>query len=189
MQIKNRQQFLVIVAAVAVGLYLGDSFVLTPLTNSWKAGQEKIAQLKKDIDQGNMLITRGDSIRDTWDRMKTNTLNSANISLAESDFLKAFDRWAKGSGLNIAANHPQWKQPEDDYSTLECRVEASGSMGALANFLNRVEADHAIHNGEKEHISARIESIEISAKDNSGEQLSLVLQVSGLLLPENPPTP
>ena len=60
--------------------------------------------------------------------------------------------------------------------TLECRIDALGSMPALTRFLYEVE---------KDPLALKVESMDITARDNDGQQLSLALQISGLLL--NPP--
>ena len=51
-------------------------------------------------------------------------------------------------------------------------------MSALTRFLYEVE---------KDPLALRVESVEITSRDNDGQQLSLALQVSGLLL--NPQQP
>ena len=62
--------------------------------------------------------------------------------------------------------------------TLECRADASGSLSALTRFLYEIE---------KDPLALRIDSLEITARDNTGQQLSLNLQVSGLLLTTTSP--
>jgi hypothetical protein len=62
--------------------------------------------------------------------------------------------------------------------TLECRVDGFGNLSALTRFLYDVE---------KDPMALKVEAVEIAARDNDGQQLSLALQVSGLLL--NPQQP
>jgi len=57
--------------------------------------------------------------------------------------------------------------------TLNCRVEASGSLGTLSQFLYRIEKGPA---------ALKLDSVELSAHDNTGQQLTLGLQISGLAL-------
>ena len=69
---------------------------------------------------------------------------------------------------------PQWKRgATDDYSLLECRVDASGSLAALARFVYEVE---------KSPMALKVEALELSSRDNDGQQLALGLLVSGLRL-------
>jgi hypothetical protein len=59
MQIKNRQQLFIIVAGVVFGLLIGDALVFRRLRNSWKARATKIADLRKQVDDGEKLVEAG----------------------------------------------------------------------------------------------------------------------------------
>jgi hypothetical protein len=170
--IKNRQQLLLIVAGAAVVLLLSDRFIFTPLTTTWKEHTTRIAQLKRSISQGEVLTDRAARIREQWDNMRTNTL-PLNLSAAESAVLKGFDRWSEQSRISISSIRPQWKRSGDDYMVLECRADGFGSIDAISRFLYELE---------KDSLPLRVESVEITARDNNGQQLALALQLSGLLL-------
>jgi hypothetical protein len=177
MNISNRQQLLGIVAIAAVALFAGDKLVFSPLVKSWKARAAQIAELKKSVSQGTMLRDREKSIRSRWDLMRTNAL-SGNLFLAEDQVLKAFDRWSRASGVGISSIHPQpqGKRNANDFVTLECRADAFGNLATLTRFLYEVE---------KDPLAVKVDLLEITTRDNDGRQLTLGLQVSGLLL--NPP--
>src|SRR2546425_581188 len=98
MNIKNRQHVLAVVAIVAVALLAGDKFVIAPLTQSWKARTDRIAELRKSVSQGAQLIARDQLIRSRWEHMKTNMLPS-NPSVAENEVLRAFERWSQDSRI------------------------------------------------------------------------------------------
>lgn len=172
MRIDNRQRFLAILAGVGVGLLVADKMILTPLINGWKDRADRIVELRKSISKGALVLQREDRIRERWDSMRTNTLPD-NISQAENEVLRAFERWSEDSHISVSSIKPQWKRAGDDYMTLECRADAFGSIQAVSRFL---------YNVEKDPLALKVESVEISSRDDSGRQLSLALQVSGLLL-------
>ena len=172
MNINNRQQFLTVLAIAVIVIWAGDKLVLSPLTASWKARAGRIRELTKQVNQGSVLLLREQSIRGRWDSMRTNTLPS-ETSIAENELLKAFERWSQDSRISITSIKPQWKRDADDYMTLECRADAFGSMATLTRFLYEVE---------KDPLALKVEVVEISSRDNDGQQLTLGLQVSGLLL-------
>jgi hypothetical protein len=177
MIISNRQKLLSIFAITAIAIWVGDKMLLTPLTNLWKARDVRIAELNKSINQGNLVLGRSQSIHSRWDQMRTNTLPS-ETSVAENEVLRAFERWSQDSRISITSIRPQWKRTADDYMTLECRADAAGDIQALTRFLYDVEQDP---------MAFKVEIVEITSHDNNGRQLSLALQVSGLLL--NPQEP
>jgi len=176
MQINNRQQMLAIVAAAGVALLVADRLVITPLKDAWKARTAQIVELRKAVTQGAQLRERERHIRSRWDSMNTNTLPD-NVSAAENEMLRAFERWSQESRISIASIKPQRKPADEDYMTVECRADAFGSLQAITRFLYEIE---------KDPLALKIESVEINARDNNGQQLSLGLQVSGLRLNPKP---
>ncbi len=178
MKIKNRQQLLAIAAGVVIGLFVADKIIIGPLMSSWRARNIQIADLRKKVQDGQALINREMPLRDRWREMRTNTLPS-NPSLAEQQVLKTVDRCASDSRAGITAINNQWKHDTDDYMTLECRVEAAGDLPTLAHFL---------YDLEKDPTGLKLQSVEIGARDNNGQQMTLGLQISGLVLTpqENP---
>jgi hypothetical protein len=170
-QIKNRQQLLLIVAGVIIGLYLADRLVLTPLTKVWKARSERITQLRKQVGEAEQILKRESSIRERWKQMEKGVL-PVNNSVAEEQVLKAFETWSQASRVSILGITPQWRKDSDDYRTLECRVDASGDLGTLSRFLYEIERDP---------LGLRLQSVELSARDTRGQQLALGLQLSGVV--------
>jgi hypothetical protein len=175
MQIKNRQQLLIIVAVSAIALFGGDKLILTPLTEAWKARAAKIATLTKQRDSNKLYLTRALGLRNHWRDLSARTLTN-ETSAAEQQVFQAIDNWAQNTGVTINAITPQWKHDSDDYMTYECRIDAAGDIDRLSRFLYRVE---------RERLALRLESVELAARDKAGRQLSLGLQLSALVL--NPP--
>jgi Tfp pilus assembly protein PilN len=172
MKTENRQKFLLIAAIAVVSLLVADKIIVGPLVSGWKERTVRIVELKRSIAQGKQILQREDTIRNRWDNMRTNTLPD-DVSLAENQVLRAFDNWSRDSRISISGIKPQWKRTSDDYMTLECRADASGNIEALTRFL---------YNLEKDQLALKVEAVEISSRDNDGQQLTLALQVSGLLL-------
>jgi Tfp pilus assembly protein PilO len=56
---------------------------------------------------------------------------------------------------------------------LECRVDATGAYTSLGRFLFEVE---------KSPLALRLESIDLSSRDETGQKISLSLVVTGLRL-------
>ncbi|MBL9136281.1 MAG: hypothetical protein JNK85_10450 [Verrucomicrobiales bacterium] len=169
---QDRQRKLGWLAAAALGILIGDQLILGPLIKGWKSRTDTIARLSKQVTQGQILLDRETGIRQRWDQIRTNTL-SRQISVAEGQLLKAFDRWSQESGVGVGSVRPQWKRLDDDHTTLECRVDAFGSLANLTRFLYLIETDP---------LAVKIEAIEIGTRDNEAQQLTLGLQISGLML-------
>lgn len=172
MRIQNRQQFLIVLTAIAFALLIGNSLIYEPLVKLWKARQAKVVELRQQVANGKLLLRRESSIRSRWAQIRTNALPN-DASLAEEQVLKAIDNWARQSGAAISSVTPQWQNDEDDYSTLDCRLEASGDLQTLSRFLYEIENDP---------MTLQLQSIELTARDDKGQELSLGLEISGLAL-------
>jgi Tfp pilus assembly protein PilO len=172
MNIKNRQQFLIILTLSVLALYVGDLLVFEPMVKWWRAREAQITDLRQQVTQGKALIRRESVIRDEWQHMRANALPN-DSSQAEQQLLHSFDNWAGDSDVTVNSITPQWQNDQDDYSTLECRVEASGDLGTLSRFLYEIENDP---------LALQLESVELTAADDKGRQLNLGLQIGGLAL-------
>ncbi len=170
--IDGRQQRLLIIAIVAVGLLGGERLVLNPLKAAWQGREARLTELKRSVARGTSLLSRDRNIRGEWGQMRTNAL-TGQTSAAQNQMIKAFNRWARESGVTLGSIRPQWKQLADDSLALECRADATGNLGALTRFLYEAETDP---------LAVRVESLEMTTRDPEGQQLTLGLQVSGLLL-------
>ena len=172
MRIDHRQKVLAIAAAICVGALAGDHLVYAPLTRVWRDRADRIAELRTDLDRSVSLLGRETSIRDRWARLQKMSL-PGDASAAESKVLSAVERWTKSSGIGFSAIKPQWKQNGDDYKTLECRVDATGNIESLTRFLDELERDP---------LAVRVEDLELSARDEYGQQISLGVRFSALVL-------
>lgn len=168
----RRQSMLAVGAIAVVGLFAADKLVLSPLGETWTQRSDEIASLRKFISNGELLIQREQETQRRWNEMRKNTLPT-NVSHAEQELLKSLYKWSDEAGVGISLN-PQWKRgASEDYSTLECRVDAAGSLSALTKFIHEVELSP---------IALRVESLELTSRDNEGNQIALTLIVSGLRL-------
>lgn len=170
---KNRQHVLIAITLVVVGLFLGEKILFTPMWNAWKNRSARITELKKKVHAGEMLLTREDSLVSRWSEMKTNALPATSAAAAESQLLRAFDRWSQASGVSVSSLRPQWKRAGDDYMTLECRVDIGGNLSDVTRFLYEVEHDP---------LGVKVDSADLATRDTDGAQINLGLQVSGLQL-------
>jgi hypothetical protein len=132
-----------------------------------------LAQLRKSIDQGKMLLDREKLTRERWNQIRKSTL-PVNASQAEKEMLNAFEKWSADSQVSISSIRPQWKKgATDDYSLLECRVDAAGSLPVVAKFLYHIESSP---------MAVKMETVELTTRDNNGEQIALGLLVSAVRL-------
>lgn len=173
MQIKNRQQFLTILTLTAVGLLALDRIVRPPLAKIWDERSTRIAKLQRDVKEGKALLQRKNWLRGHWEDIQKSTLPN-DPTEAEQDLWSGLNNWVGYSGVTLQNVAPNLKQSSDpSYKTLECRIDASGSLDRLTSFLYAMETDK---------MALRVQSIEMTSKDANGTTIGMGVQVSGLVL-------
>lgn len=168
----RREKLLAITAAAVIGLLAVDRMAIRPLTQLWKDRATRIEELNTSINKGELLTARADDIRRRWAEMQSGTLPD-NRPDAENLILKALSEWNKFSRITFTAIKPQWKNVDEDHSILECRAAVTGDMEAITRFIYALEDDE---------LPLRVENMQLSAQDKNGQELSLDIVFSGLLL-------
>ena len=178
MQIKDRQKFLKILAVAALALLVIDKIITPPLAKYWHDRNQRITDLRNQVKDGEDLKRYKARIRAKWAEIQAASLTN-NTTLAEQQLFRGIDHWSQSSGVTVSSITPQWKQSSDTtykYKTIECRVDATGSIDRLARFLYELENDP---------MALKLESVELTASDNTGQQLAMGVQISGLILTPN----
>jgi hypothetical protein len=169
----DRQRILMIGAGAAVALLILDSILFTPLTKMWQTHSAEISRLQKNVAEGRSLIARAGQLDRVWADMQTNALPK-DAAQGEQEVISAFDRWGRANNIELSSIRPQWKRGATDrYSLLECRVDATGTIPTLSRFIYELE---------RSPLALRVDSVELSSRDDGGQRLTLGLIVSGLRL-------
>jgi hypothetical protein len=173
LNLPNRQRLLVFGAGAMVALYVLDVVMIEPLIKTFQTHSVEIAKLTKDVARGRTAMARANDTQKRWDDMKTNALPK-DPAQAEQDVISSFDRWGRANNIELSSIRPQWKRGSNDrYSLLECRVDATGTISTLSRFI--YELEHS-------PLALRVDSVEVSSRDDYGQKLTLGLIVSGLRL-------
>ena len=176
MKIDNRQKLLTIAAFCAVVVLAGERLAYTPLKKLWTERANRIADLRQRLTQGELRLEGEKSARTQWAGWRKQSLPEDH-SLAENQVLKAVDRWVRASAISFTSIKPMWRQSAEDYTTLECHATAMGDMQAVTRFLYELEQDP---------LPLRVEDLEVTSRDPQGQQLSLGIRFTALLLAGEP---
>jgi hypothetical protein len=178
METKNREKLLLIGAGVVIALWLLDTVVISPLIDSWHSRSQEIAGLKEKIANGWSLSRRGEMIGARWDEMRANALAN-DVPVAERQLFTAFDHWVKVGDVAQGSFHPQPQEGDSNFTTIDWRSDVSGSLPDVANFLRAMS---------KDPLANKVDSFELTSKDDNGRQLTLALGLSGLILTGSDPS-
>jgi hypothetical protein len=172
-EIPTRQRWLIGIAGGCLLLFILDRVIFTPLTNTWEADSAEIVKLRQEVADGHSLIFRGPRLEQLWSQMRSGSLPH-DPAQSEHDVIAGFESWSRTSGVELGSVKPLWKRGDTDaYSVLECRLDATGTLGSLTRFLYEME---------KAPLALRVESVELISRDDTGDRLTLSLVVTGLRL-------
>jgi hypothetical protein len=169
----NRQVLLIKIAAAGVVLLILNSVILSPLGDLWSDHAAEITRLQASVAEGRNLIVRGPSLQRRWREMQAGAL-PRDRAVSEHDVISDFENWSRSTGVELGSVKPLWKHAaSDDYSLVELRLDASGTLSALSRFIYEIETSPR---------ALRLESNELLSRDDSGQRLTLSLIVTGLRL-------
>ena len=176
MPFRNRQNMLLAVAGFCVLAFIGDRFIVTPLLDTWAERAARMEKLEKDLARGGQLLKREQNFEALWGDMLGRSLPSDKAE-AESRVLRAVQRWAQTSRLELTTQTLRWIEDKDEYYKLEFQCSSDGSLTSIARFLYEMESDPSV--------AVRFEDAALVARDQQGSQLSMSVVFTGLALKED----
>lgn len=170
--LQKRKKLLLILAISCVGILIADRLVITPYFRSFSARSEKIRELKAELERGQLLLSRANSIRGEWLLMEKGSLTTDRTA-AEGIVFDRLNKWRRESDVTFTAINPNWLQGDQIHTIYEVRITAVGSLEQVARFLYTIETDP---------IAVRVEEAQISSEDERGQKLRLTVRLSFLQL-------
>lgn len=171
MEPKRRERLLVIAALACLVLLLGDRLVLSPLAALWTRQGVRIEQSRQSLEKGTLLIERQAELEERWTRMRQDGLPPDRAE-AENRVLRAVGEWSAASRFETDALKPRWIADAGAGDRFEIRLSGKGNIASVARFLYELETAA---------VPARLESFEIRARDERGQELTLDARLTGLV--------
>jgi hypothetical protein len=169
----KRQRWLILTIGALLLLVALNQIVFTPLASVWQAHSLEIQQLKTSVASGRSIIGRGAHLQQIWTGIQSGAL-PRDQAQSEYDVLSAFENYGRTSAIELGSIKPLWKHgATDEYSVLECRLDATGNLPALSRFLYELE---------RSPLAMHADSVELVSRDDTGQRLTLSLTVTALRL-------
>ena len=173
MILSKREQYIVVAAIFAVTALVLDAYVLTPFLARRAKLQVQEQTLRGEIKQGEALIEREKLIAPRWQEMLSDGLE-AERAQAESKILHALRDWSNECGLDLASLKPQQTKEKGSLLEMSMQMAGTGSMESVARFIWRVETAS---------LPIKITQLQLGAREEGMDKLSLQLRISAVCLP------
>lgn len=170
MNMTRRERIIMIVAAVVIGLFLGDRWVFSPLWERYEADVQQAATLEQEVLKAGRLLRKRKGIRAEWEARRANGL-ADEVSVAEGSLLNRLEQWASDARLSVTSMKPERESAKKDAKVqrVRCRLLVTGRMESVARFCHRLETSS---------FPVRVETMQFTCNDPKRDALSVQFVVS-----------
>jgi hypothetical protein len=175
MVLSKREQIILIMTVIAVGVFAGDKFVVTPITDKLEALDTQREQLKQELADADILFHKQRRLQETWEKLVAEGFR--NGAEAEGRILGVLNDWSGEVGLKVSSIRPERMPSDKDLQEMIFAFGGSGSLQAVAQLLWQIETSP---------LPIKIKSMTLGSSGDTGEQMSLTLGVSAVYLGEAP---
>jgi hypothetical protein len=166
MVLSKREQIILAVTLIIVGLLVGDRLVFTPIWDKLKDLESKKTELRDKLDAAKRLFREEKSLQAKWKQLKEllpdegATRNKVPVAL---------EQWAAKWGFKLISTRPDVPINTDKgISQLSFACNGTGPLNSVASFIWEIETSE---------MPLRILSMQLNSS-NSGVTMSVTLNVS-----------
>jgi hypothetical protein len=173
MILSQREKLIALAAVVTVAVLFLDWYVLTPVLDRRAALVAERQALAAELAEAQALFRRQRLLSRTWRQMLDSGMTTG-LASAESQVLHALRDWSQDSRLTLSSVKPGKVVERGDLLEMSFQAAGTGSMRGVARFLWHVETAS---------LPIRIQQLQLGARTEGADDLSLQLSLSALCLP------
>lgn len=173
MVLSKRERYILLAAAVTVAGFMLDQFVLTPIQAARDQAYTDQQRLLKEIRDAQLAVTTRRELEPQW-RQELSNMKS-DPGEAESQLLSTLLHWAQDSGVSISLLRPERLTEKTTLPEIAVHVAGTGTMESISKMLWQMQTAD---------IPLRIVSLQMTARKDGTDDLSVQLRLSTLYLPE-----
>jgi len=177
MILSRRERYILAATVLVLAILVGDYYVLTPLLDYRAELLAERDRLQAEVDRAEALVARATQVEPQWKQTRQAGLK-VDPAEAESQILHAVRDWAAEAGLDLALLKPDRSTAQTVLPTIAFQAVGNGSMSAVARFVWRLETAR---------IPLRVTELQLGARKEGTDNLSVQLRLSTLYLPAAAP--
>ena len=177
MILSKRERLIIVLAASALAAVVLYYYVATPLLDYRDALEGQKQKAQTEMDRATALLAHKRQIDPKWREMIAAGLKR-DPAEAESQILHAVQDWSNETGLKLASLKPERLPDKKSLQEISFQAVGTGSMDAIARFLWRIETAK---------VPIRVKELQLGARKEGTDDLTLQLRLSTLYLPARRP--
>ena len=177
MVLSKRERLIILVTAIVVALLVLDRYVVTPLWDEQAVREAQKQVLLAEMERARAVLARKHQTQPKWKEMLAAGLQ-ADPTEAESQILHAVRNWSAECGLRLSSVKPERLPDKTSLREIAFQAVGTGPMSAVSRFLWRLETAK---------IPVRIKELQVGARKEGTDDLTLQVRLSTLYLPAERP--
>lgn len=179
MILSKRERLIIVLAASALAAVVLYYYVATPLLDYRDALEVQKQKAQTEMDRATALLAHKRQIDPKWREMIAAGLKR-DPTEAESQILHGVQDWSKETGLKLTSLKPERMTEKKTLQEITFQAVGTGSMNAVSKFLWRIETAKA---------PLRVKELQLGARKEGTDDLTLSLRLSTLYMPVQRPAP
>lgn len=179
MVLSRRERYIVIATVATVALLALDRVVFTPLQDAWAAMRGERDAVLGDLEQGSALLKRRRQAAPRWEQALQAGLKTTSTE-AESQALHALRNWSQETNFALTSLRPERTGKAGELQEVSFQAAGTGPMSAVSAFLWRIESSA---------LPLRVTDLQMGARKEGSDDLTLQLRLSTLFAPPSAPAP
>ncbi len=168
---KRRERNLAIAAGVVLGLLVLDQYVLSPMWRAREAQMTLRDKLTLEWEQGQRLMAQSRQADRLVRLMRSEGGLGTEVSATESRLIEAMQSWAQESRLQLVSIRPERATVNQGLRELSFAAAGEGNLRSMMLFLHRLESAK---------LAVRVRELQISARTEGSDDLSISLRISSI---------
>ncbi len=176
MALTKREQYILFITVICVGLFLGDRYILSPVLAVRSQTKGLKSQLQVDLTKANSTLSLKNRLKDRWGQMQETGLSN-DASKTESLVLRYLDDRSKKHYLKLSSVQPERLRQKSDLQEIDFTVSGIGDMESICRFLLDIETAN---------VPLKIKTLQLGSRDEDGKEMSVQLKLSSIYIAANP---
>ena len=172
MGFSNREKWISFITLAVVGIFLLDSYVLTPFMERLNELDRSKLELTQEMQRGRNMIKRRRKLSATWKKYQAGGLHSDPAKI-ESKLLHSLQEWSEEAAFALTSMKPSRPRSLGALGEVVVHVAGKGTMKSTTRLLWHIQ---------QSRLPVKMSDLQLRSADVDGKDLSLSLSISALYL-------
>lgn len=139
LNLSTRENRLFYLTLAVVAVWIGQAFIVKPISAKWRRLNEQIAADSLKLEKGERLIGKKDSIKSEYEKVASGVKMAGSAEEEMAGFLTEIESLANSTGVHLNEVKPLPAKKLDLYKKFYADLELEGEMTQISAFMRQVQ--------------------------------------------------